>query len=425
VKIFALQLIADIRGLPRGVFVLVGGQFINRCGTFVHPFLALFLTGRDIGMGQVALVLGAMSVGSLVAPVVSGYLSDAIGRRNTIVFSLVTSAVSLLALYWCRTLPEYMAIGAINGFCNFLFGPATNALLTDLVTKEQRVLAFALLRLAINAGFAVGPAVAGLLFTRAPVMIFVGNTVSTLAFALLAWIWLPHGLRTVSGRTAEAAVIWQSWREALVDVGRNHRYQQFLVALLFMAIAFVQGFHVLAVTAVDRGLTPAAYGLVMAFNGVLIVAIELPLNQWMRHFDTRRVLIVGYALIGFGTAAFGLVHTVGGFFAAMALFTVGEMISLPIGNSYNGDLAPEKYRGRYFGLSSTVWAIAGLMGSAGVWLYGILGTSWWLIAGTFGLLGAAVMLPRLPAREDRPLQSSSSVPVGPPLAGSASGWKKK
>jgi MFS family permease len=339
-----------------------------------------------------------MAVGSLLGPVVSGYLSDAVGRRNTIVLSLVTSAVTLLALYWCHTLTELMVMGALNGFCTYLFGPATNALLTDLVTKEQRVLAFALLRLAINAGFAAGPTLAGLMFTRAPILIFIGDAATTLVFAVFALLWLPHGLRTVAGRAADAGVIWHSWRETLVDVARHPRYLQFLLGLLLMTVAFVQSFNVLAVTAIDRGLTPAAYGLVMGFNGVLIMFIELPLNQWLRRFETRQVLIVGYALVGLGVASFGLAHHLGAFFAAMALYTLGEMVSLPMGSSYNGELAPEKYRGRYFGLSSTVWAIAGLMGSGGIWLYGHLGPAWWYIAGTCSVLGGLVMVPRLRAR---------------------------
>ena len=396
---FTQRLFAEIRQLPRAVFVLVGGQFLNRFGSFVMPFLTLFLTGRGISLGEVAAVLGAMSVGGLFGPFVSGYLADAIGRRNTIVVSLVTSASSLLLLYACRTLPQLMVVSAIHGFCAFLYGPAANALLTDLVTKEQRVIAFALMRLAVNAGFSAGPAVAGFLFSRSPLWIFVGDALTTFGFALFAVLWLPHGLRTVEGRAAASRVIWQSWREALADVAANRRFLQYLAGLLFMAAAFVQVFNVLAVNSVDRGLSPAAYGVVMGFNGFLIMIFELPLNQWVRRYSLRHVLVVGYALTGIGCATFGLAETMRGFLGAMALFTLGEMLSLPIGTSYGGELAPEKYRGRYFGLSGTVWSIAGLLGSSGVWIYGRLGPSWWFLAGASGVAGALVMLPRLRGRE--------------------------
>jgi len=221
---FATRLITDIRSLPPAVHVLVGGQFINRFGSFVMPFLALYLSSQGVSMGRVALVLGAMSVGGLFGPIVSGYLADAIGRRNTIVVSLVSGAITMLALYFCQTMPPLLAMAALHGFCAQLYGPAASALLTDLVTKEQRVIAFALMRLAINAGFAAGPAVAGLLFVRAPFLIFVGDAFTTLVFAVFAMLWLPHGLRTVEGRVTSGAVIWQSWREALGDMGRNRPF---------------------------------------------------------------------------------------------------------------------------------------------------------------------------------------------------------
>lgn len=389
---FLQRLWSEVHALPRAVFVLIGGQFLNRFGSFVMPFLTLFLAGRGFGMGHVAAVIGAMSVGSLFGPFVSGYLADAFGRRNTIVLSLVTSSLSMLALYWCTSFGQLVMVATIHGFCAFLYGPAANALLTDLVTKDQRVIAFALMRLAINAGFAAGPAVAGLLYHRAPILIFIGDAFTTLLFAVLAWCWLPHGLRTVSGRATTFAVIWRSWAEALADVADNRRFLQYLLALLFMSMGFLQVVHVLALDATARGLTPAEYGLVMAFNGLLIVLFELPLNQWVRRFNIRRVLIAGYTLTGIGCASFAFVDHLAGFYVAMALYTLGEMLSLPIGTSYGGELAPEKYRGRYFGLSGTAWAIAGLMGSSGIWFYGEMGPAWWYVAGFGGLLGALVML---------------------------------
>src|SRR3954465_7536376 len=93
---FFQGLFAATKTLPRPVFVLIGGQFLNRFGTFVMPFLTLFLTGRGFRMGEVAAILAVMSTGSLFAPFVSGYLADAIGRRNTVVVSLTTSAASLM-----------------------------------------------------------------------------------------------------------------------------------------------------------------------------------------------------------------------------------------------------------------------------------------------------------------------------------------
>ena len=100
-RLFFISLLSDIRGLPRPVYILVFGQFLNRFGTFVYPFLTLFLQDKAYGLGQIGGVLAAISFGNFFGPMAGGYLADAIGRRNTIVISLITSSLSLLSLYFC------------------------------------------------------------------------------------------------------------------------------------------------------------------------------------------------------------------------------------------------------------------------------------------------------------------------------------
>jgi len=76
----------------------------------------------------------------------------------------------------------------------------------------------------------------------------------------------------------------------------------------------------------------------------------------------------------------------------MGLFTLGEITALPIGMAYSSNLAPEAMRGRYFGLRGMTWALAGLIGSIGIWCYGFMGTGWWYFSGVIGIAGAAIIL---------------------------------
>ena len=391
-KRYIQSLFQDLRALPRPVYVIIVGQFVNRFGAFVFPFLALFLKSRHYSMGEIAVALGAISCGNLLGPLAGGYLADAIGRRNTICLSLVTSGASILTLYGVGTYELLLPFAFLYGFCNFLFGPPVSALLSDLVPEERRLVAFAAQRLAINAGFAAGPAVAGALFTRAPAMIFVGDAVTTFAFAFLAFAFLPHGLRTIRGNTASPLIVLKSWRETVVEIAtRNQAYQQFLICTLLMSVGFSQMFSTFSLTASDRGLAPNQYGLIMALNGLIIVLIELPLTPWIKTLEPRRVLSVGYFLLALACWLFSFVETAVGFALAVAVFTLGEITSLPIGLAYSSGLASERLRGRYFGLRGMTWALGGLLGNSGVWVYGHLGNIWWLAVGLFPLAAALVM----------------------------------
>ncbi len=404
------DLIAELRAMPRTLWVLTGGQFINRFGSFVFPFLALYLQERGLPLSQVAWVLGAISVGGTVAPFFGGYLADAIGRRNTITISLVGSACSVLAMYYSPNLETLLVCAFGHGVLTYIFGPAANALMTDVLPPEKRVLGFAVFRLALNAGFAAGPAVAGFLFTRSQALIFWGDALTTLVFAVLAFTLLPQGLRTVKGRVTSPQVAWQSWREAAIDGWRNGPFLQLLTAKLLMAIAFVQVFNVLALDSTERGLTMVEYGLVMGFNGFLIMFLELPLANWVKRFPPKRISGIGFATLGLGCTSFAAVDSLGGFFLAMGLFTLGEMIALPVSAAYGSELAPKDYRGRYFGFFSIMWGISALVGSAGVWIYGFVGVNWWWFTGLFGVAAGALMA--LTLRDRRP--DFDSAPESPP-----------
>ncbi|MCF3651955.1 MFS transporter [Synoicihabitans lomoniglobus] len=394
---------ADIRALPRAVWVLTAGQFINRFGCFVYPFLTLHLLDRGLPGGQVALVLSSMAVGQMVSPFVSGYLSDAIGRRNTILISLIGGAISIVMIYYGQTAWQIAMLAALHGFLAQLFGPAANALLSDVVAEEKRVTAYAVFRLALNAGYAAGPAMAGLLYNRAPVLIFWGDAATSLVFAGLAFRWLPHGLRTITGRVTSPAVAWQSWLAVARDVGLNRAFMQLLLSKLLMSLAFIQVFYVLSVDATARGLTTVQYGMVMGFNGVVIMCVELPLVQWLKRFASRPVLVVGFVMVGIGSASFAWAESMTGFLLAMGLFTVGEMITLPMCAAYGAKLAPPEYRGRYFGFFGLMWGLAGLAGGTGVWFYGQLGPIWWCWIGCAGVLAGAVMALPVALRPDAPV----------------------
>ncbi len=85
---------------PASFRVLVAAIFIDRLGgTILFPYFALYITRKfDVGMTQAGIVLGLFSVAGLVGSMAGGVLTDKIGRRSIIVFGLVSSALSSVAI---------------------------------------------------------------------------------------------------------------------------------------------------------------------------------------------------------------------------------------------------------------------------------------------------------------------------------------
>jgi len=327
-------LLASLRALPRPVWVLCAGIFINRSGAFVIPFLALYLTGRGHSVNQAGLALGAYGVGNLVATLLGGHLADTLGRRNTIAWAMFSSAAILLALSQAESFAAIVAWAFLTGLTGELSRPAAAALLADVVQPEQRVTAYAAYRVSLNAGWAFGPAMAGLLAQYSFLWLFVGNAATSCAFGLLAWKALPHGICT--------APTARPWNGVWLAVRRDRRFQRYIAASFAVGLVFMQmgttfGLHVTAC-----GFSPAVYGVLISLNGVLVVLIELPLTAWTRRLPARPVMAAGYLLIGLGFGFNAFAHTVPMLALAMFLFTLGEIFSMPVASGYLANLAPEE-----------------------------------------------------------------------------------
>jgi predicted MFS family arabinose efflux permease len=118
------------------------------------------------------------------------------------------------------------------------------------------------------------------------------------------------------------------------------------------------------------GLDERAYGLLMALNGVLIVCAELPLTSYTKRFPAIPTMALGYLIVGIGMGLNGFGASIFMLVTSMVVFTIGEMIALPVNNGYMAGLAPDEMRGRYQGVMSISWSCATMIGpSAGITLY--------------------------------------------------------
>jgi MFS family permease len=387
-------MISDLRSLPRSFWVLFSGTFINRFGTFVWPFLTIFLTRRGYSLGDAAWAVSGFGIGAIFGNAVGGWLADHIGRRNTIILGTFTSAVGMMALYAASSLPAIIACTVFAGLTNGTYIPAAGALLVDIVPSAQRVRAYAAWRLAANAGFACGVSVAGLLANYSLFWLFAGDALTTAIYGVIALLWLPHGLRA---QTKNAP-----WGDALSSLAKDRPFQALWVAAFCSAMVFAQFGSTYSLHIMQLGLTfdgfgvhlapETVYGLLIAWNGALVVFTELPLTSLTLRFNARRVMAVGYLLIGLGFGLNAWCHSIPTLMIAMTIFTLGEMISSPTTNAVVAKIAPERLRGRYMGMLGLAWNSAGVLGPQfGFRLFGLDSRFVWFGCALLGVIAAATI----------------------------------
>jgi MFS family permease len=272
----------------------------------------------------------------------------------------------MLFLSQAHSLPTFALFGALAGLTCELYRPASSALLADLVPAGQRVTAFAAYRMAFNAGWAFGPAVAGLLAKKSFLWLFVGDAMTSVLFGLVAFFALPSGLR---GTRAETSLL-----DTFRLLRNDRRLRQIACAALLVGLVFVQAFSTMSLEVTRAGFSASVYGLSISLNGVLVVLCELPLTTITKRFPARSVIGIGYILIALGFGSNAMMRTLPLFLVTITLFTFGEMISI------------------YMGTYGLVWSVAAICGPGlGMLLFSVNHTALWLTCGALGLAASAII----------------------------------
>src|SRR5262245_1697848 len=111
----------NLRGLPRGAWILFFGTFLNKFGTFVLPFLAIYMTRLGYTAAQAGLAIASYGIGTLGACLLGGYLADRLGRRKTIVLSMFSAGLAMLCLSQARSLPGMVIFTGLVGYTGVFY----------------------------------------------------------------------------------------------------------------------------------------------------------------------------------------------------------------------------------------------------------------------------------------------------------------
>jgi MFS family permease len=374
-----------IRSLPRPVWILCAGTFVNRFGSFVAVFLVLYLRERGYSIAESGLVVSFYGIGNVIAAAVGGWVADRFGRRNALALSMFGSAATLLLLSQAASLPLIIVLTTLAGLTGEMYRPAAAALITDLTPAGERIPAFALNRLAINAGFAAGPAVAGLLAEHSFFLLFLGDALTSVAFGVICLTALPEGVRVRREDERRG--------EAVRTMFHDRLFLFFLIASVLGAFVYFQSQTTFPLHVKASGLSEADYGLLISLNGLAIVVLELPLVAITQRFPYRPVLALGSVLVGLGFALNALASDLPALAVTVLIWTLGEIIYAPVASAYVADIAPEHLRGRYQGAWGLTWGLAFVLAPAmGAAIFAWSPDGLWLTCGGLGVAAAVLLL---------------------------------
>ncbi|MFI6674742.1 MDR family MFS transporter [Kribbella sp. NPDC050470] len=382
--------------LPRAFWALWVCQLVNRLGSFVQPFLVLYLTqDRLLSAGTAGAVAAAVGAGSVASQLVGGWLADRVGRRVTMLACFFGTAAALILLGSARSMVMIWAAAFVVGLLGDLFRPAVQATVADLLQPGERVRAYGLLFWAINLGFSVSTVSAGVLASVGYGLLFWLNAGTSVIAGLVIWTMVPE--------TRPALDEGVSRRPLLPVALRDTVFLLMVLLQIGYATIYFQGYSTLPLAMADDGLPSSTYGLVIALNGVVIVLVQPFLGKRLAKFDRPKLLAASMLVVGLGFGLGAVVHNWWGYGLSVVVWTIGEIGFAAVIGAVFADLAPVDLRGGYMGMSGMAFGVGAVVGPlAGANALDTFGpTATWLGCALLGVLifiGQFALAPALHAR---------------------------
>lgn len=355
------------RNLPRNVWVTTIGSLLTDISSeMVFNLLPLFLANvLGARTGVIGLIEGLAETTASVLKLVSGWLSDRLGRRKWLAVS--GYALSTLAkpfLYLATAWSGVLAVRFVDRTGKGIRTAPRDALLADSIEPAQRGLAFGLHRAGDTLGAAIGIGVALLLvwLTQGRALTLSRATFQSVVLwsilpALLAVLILALGLRETGSRAAQATPF-----PRLSVAGFDPRFRRFLVIVgLFTLGNSADAFIILR--GQERGLSVLGIlGMLLTFNLVYSLTSG-PAGALSDRIGRRQFIIGGwliYSLIYMGLALARSAWHIWTLYAAYGLY-----YGLVEGNAkaFVADLVAPAQRGVAYGLYNAVVGLAALPAS--------------------------------------------------------------
>jgi len=358
-------------GLPRAFWGLMTGVGLARLGFFAVPFLTFWLVAdRQFSQAQAAAIMTAFGLGWTLSMPLGGWLADRLGRRAVIIASAFGAALAYLVLGGVHGL-LWTAVAAFATGCTFdLYRPAVQAGISDTVQGEHRGRALSLLYLVMNISRCVACVLGGLLAERAFGALFAVNAAVNVVFGLVALRVLRE-----PGRPTVA-------RERAPGFGTALRDRSLLgftaITAIFYAV-HMQSMISLPMVFSEAGASPLQYGLLLALDPLVVVAVQLLMQHWLLRTPSLLVCAIGVAMVGVGLALTGMGTSMGWYTATIPLWVAGEVAFLTAAPGVVATIAPEHLRGVYFGVWGGTQGLAAvaapllaslLAGEDAIWLSG-------------------------------------------------------
>jgi MFS family permease len=337
--------------LAPAFWILTATEGLMTAGYAVSfPFLAVYLSAhRGVPMAWVGAFLSLSMLAASLAHFIGGEVSDAVGRRKVMTSALTLRALLIGVIAWAMyakaPLWWVFVFHPLGMFIGAMYSPAARSWVADYMPPASRMKAYGFLRMGNNAGWALGPALGGLLAAGSYALMF---SVSAVVFGVCAAV-VFLSVKDLPG-AASGGFARPRFSAAAATLKNGH----FLRFCLFsFTITAVMSQLVVSSSLYSKaylGLSERQIGLLFSVNGLMVVFFQYLATRMLERYRITAGLAMGTLLYAAGYLAFGFAPTFYFAACAIAVVSLGEVAVSPGLQALGANMAPRGEKGRYLGV---------------------------------------------------------------------------
>lgn len=337
--------------------------FIDMVGFGIMiPVLPVYAEGTKFNATplQLGFLVGIYSLLQLICGPIFGKISDRVGRKPVLVFSILGTAIGFVILGAANTLWMLFLGRIIDGASGGNIATA-QACIADVTPPEHRAKSMGLIGVAFGLGFIIGPALGGWLghaYGVAVPFYFAAGLALMNMLLVLAFLPETHGPehRVQAHEKASLGEVFEG--------GQGHM----IAMLIFAYLASIAGFSMMtalfALFCEHRlGLNIAHSSYVLAYVGVIGVLVQGGLiRRLLKRPIEKQLALVGAGILAVSMLAFARTQTVAGLLVVCAGIAVGNGFVTPVLNGLASKHTTRRAQGRVLGLMQSAGSLGRFLG---------------------------------------------------------------
>ncbi|WP_232697568.1 MDR family MFS transporter [Brevibacillus daliensis] len=351
------------------IWVRFFGTFLTKVAQFMmYPFLILYLTQKfNASLPLITAIIGLESIAGFLMNLLFGGLSDRFGRKSIMMLSLAVQSFCLIGFIFSNSLLIFAFFITLLGAGSYMFFPAANAQIADIVPENRRAEVYSLLRTGSMIGMAIGPMIGLMVFNANPVYSFAFFAFVSICYLYLIWRKLPETLP----KTYESIENKITTSVNKLSFGEHKRLFIFTFLAIPTSLISSQTWSTLPLHL--KNIMPLDYGWIystlLTTGSIISALLQFWIGKRTEQYKSHNVIFVGYTLATFAVLIFAFVDSFFLLLFAQVLLVVGSIFYGTHLDKSISIWSPVDMRGRYFSIFGLHWRVSE---GAGPFLGGIL-----------------------------------------------------